>query len=215
MPVGWNWTNSMSMRSAPASRASAWPSPVYSHEFEVTLNALPMPPVASTTALAREQRRTCPTRASSRTRRDAMPGWPSCQQPQDRAFHEDVDARRRRTVLQRADHLQAGAVADVRQPRVAVAAEVALQDAAVLRAVEERAPVLELPTRSGASWACSCAMRQLLRNLPPRIVSRKCTCQLSSGQTLPSAAATPPSAMTVCALPSSDLQTSAVRRAER
>ena len=49
--------------------------------------------------------------------------------------------------------------------------------------------------------------------LPPRIVSRKCTCQLSSLQTLPIAAAMPPSAMTVCALPSNDLQTTAVLRA--
>src|SRR3989449_2175174 len=63
-------------------------------------------------------------------------------------------------------------------------------------------------TRSGASWACSCAMRQLLSILPPRIVSRKWTCQLSSGHTLPSAAAMPPSAITVWALPRSDLQTS-------
>ena len=54
-------------------------------------------------------------------------------------------------------------------------------------------------------------MRQLLRYLPPNIVSWKCICQLSSGATLPSDAATPPSAITVCALPSSDLQTSAVR----
>ena len=54
-------------------------------------------------------------------------------------------------------------------------------------------------------------MRQLLRYLPPNIVSWKCTCQLSSGATLPSDAAMPPSAITVCALPSSDLQTSAVR----
>ena len=52
MPVGWNWTNSMSIRSAPAQRAMAWPSPVYSQEFEVIFQALPMPPVASTTALA-------------------------------------------------------------------------------------------------------------------------------------------------------------------
>src|SRR4051812_27093764 len=43
------------------------------------------------------------------------------------------------------------------------------------------------------------------------MVSRKCTRQLSSGQVLPIAAAIPPSAMTVCALPSSDLQTTAVR----
>ena len=49
-----------------------------------------------------------------------------------------------RVLLERADHLEAGAVADVREARVAVAAEVALEDAAVLRAVEERAPLLEL-----------------------------------------------------------------------
>ena len=50
MPVGWNWTNSMLISVAPARSASACPSPVYSHEFDVTLNDLPMPPVASTTA---------------------------------------------------------------------------------------------------------------------------------------------------------------------
>ena len=50
MPVGWNCTNSMFSRGAPASSASAWPSPVYSHEFDVTLKDLPMPPVAITTA---------------------------------------------------------------------------------------------------------------------------------------------------------------------
>ena len=66
-------------------------------------------------------------------------------------------------------------------------------------------------TRSGASWACSWAIRQLLSIFPPRMVSRKCTSQLSSGQRLPMAAAMPPSAITVCALPSSDLQTTAVR----
>ena len=47
-------------------------------------------------------------------------------------------------------------------------------------------------------------MRQLFRYCPPRIVSAKCTRQLSRSSTLPSAAAMPPSAMTVCALPSSD-----------
>src|SRR5438552_3250898 len=62
-------------------------------------------------------------------------------------------------------------------------------------------------TRSGASMACSCAMRGLFSSLPPTIVSRKCTCQLSFGATCASAAATPPSAITVCAFPSSDLHT--------
>ncbi len=52
IPVGWNCTNSMSMRSAPAHRASEWPSPVYSQEFDVIFHALPMPPVARITAFA-------------------------------------------------------------------------------------------------------------------------------------------------------------------
>src|SRR3954452_2781250 len=53
MPVGWNCTNSMLIRLEPARSASACPSPVYSQEFEVTLKDLPIPPVASTTAGAR------------------------------------------------------------------------------------------------------------------------------------------------------------------
>jgi hypothetical protein len=52
-------------------------------------------------------------------------------------------------------------------------------------------------------------MRQLFRNFPPRMVSRKCTCQLSLELALPMAAAQPPSAITVCALPNNDLQTTA------
>src|SRR5262245_38959763 len=54
-------------------------------------------------------------------------------------------------------------------------------------------------------------MRQWLSILPPRIVSRKWTCQLSRASALASAAAIPPSAMTVWALPKSDLHTRAVR----
>ena len=50
IPVGWNWMNSMLIKLAPARSAKACPSPVYSHELEVTLNDFPIPPVASTTA---------------------------------------------------------------------------------------------------------------------------------------------------------------------
>src|SRR5882724_10405202 len=46
MPVGWNWMNSMFISCAPASIASACPSPLYSQELEVTLNVRPTPPVA-------------------------------------------------------------------------------------------------------------------------------------------------------------------------
>ena len=49
-----------------------------------------------------------------------------------------------RVILQRANQLEAGAVADVREARIAVAAEVALVDAAVRRAIEHRAPGFEL-----------------------------------------------------------------------
>ena len=52
IPVGWNCTDSMSMRSAPAHRDMACPSPVDSHELEVYIQLLPTPPVAITTALA-------------------------------------------------------------------------------------------------------------------------------------------------------------------
>jgi len=55
IPVGWNWTNSMSINSAPAKYASAWPSPVYSQLLEVILYARPIPPVAMITALARHK----------------------------------------------------------------------------------------------------------------------------------------------------------------
>src|SRR4029079_9725150 len=50
IPVGWNWTNSMLISVLPVRGASACPSPVYSQELLVTLNDLPMPPVARTTA---------------------------------------------------------------------------------------------------------------------------------------------------------------------
>ena len=53
-------------------------------------------------------------------------------------------------------------------------------------------------------------MRQLFRSLPPRMVSRKWTFQLSSFHTFASAAAMPPSAITVWAFPRSDLHTTAV-----
>ena len=52
-------------------------------------------------------------------------------------------------------------------------------------------------------------MRQLFSICPPRIVSLKCVSQLSSGSTLPSADAMPPSAITVWAFPRRDLQITA------
>ena len=54
-----------------------------------------------------------------------------------------------RLILQRANHLEAGAIADVRQPRIAMPAEIPLQNPAIRRAVEHRAPFLELAHPSG------------------------------------------------------------------
>ena len=47
-------------------------------------------------------------------------------------------------ILQRTNQLEAGAIADVREPGIPVAAEIALQDLPVSRAIEHRAPCLEL-----------------------------------------------------------------------
>ena len=66
------------------------------------------------------------------------------QQVGDGALHVDRDAGRDRPVLERPDHLQAGPVADVGEPRMRVAAERALEDPPVVGPVEDRAPGLEL-----------------------------------------------------------------------
>ena len=47
-------------------------------------------------------------------------------------------------ILERSNQLEAGAIADVRETRIAMAAEVTLIDAAVRRAIEDGAPALEL-----------------------------------------------------------------------
>ena len=146
---------------APAcEQASACPSPVYSQELLVTLKDLPIPPVASTTAGASKT-----TNAPALAPVAEGPGDPAVvalEQPGDRALGEDLDPRlgvarladvlllqRHDLLLQGADQLEAGAVADVGEPRVLVAAEVALADPAVLGAVEQRAPGLELPDPVG------------------------------------------------------------------
>ena len=64
------------------------------------------------------------------------------QERDDGALHVHVDPLVDAVVLQGADHLQTGPIAHVREPRIAMSAEVALQDAAILCAIEERAPGL-------------------------------------------------------------------------
>ena len=55
-------------------------------------------------------------------------------------LHVEIDALMDAVILQRADHFEARAVAHVRQARVAMAAEIALQNFPVLGAIEHRAP---------------------------------------------------------------------------
>ncbi len=61
----------------------------------------------------------------------------------DRTLHVDLHALVDGMVLQGANHLQAGTVANVRQAWIAMPTKVALQDAPVFRAVEQRTPFLQ------------------------------------------------------------------------
>ena len=112
------------------------------------------------------------------------------EQHQDGAFHVNIHAAVHAVVLQCANHFQAGAVADVRQTRIFVSAEIALQDAAVCGAVEQRAPRFQFADAVGRLFCVQLGHAPVVEVLSAA-----------------SAAAMPPSAMTVCALPSSDLQT--------
>ena len=140
---------------APASSASACPSPVYSQEFEVYLEGLADPAGRQDDGRRLEQDERPGVSEVAERARDpaAVPD-----QPGDRGFRENLDhglgvavlagvvlLQRHHLLLQRADHLQAGPVADVGEPGVGVAAEVALADLPVRGAVEQRAPRLELP----------------------------------------------------------------------
>ena len=118
------------------------PSPVYSQELlRDRASALPPPPVARITAL---QRNTTKRPVSRQYAEHAGDPVAVLEQLERGALHVEVDALVDAVVLQRADQLEAGAIADVREARIAVAAEVALADQAVLGAVEDRAPLLEL-----------------------------------------------------------------------
>ena len=71
------------------------------------------------------------------------------EQADDRALHEDLDSLMDAAILQRADHLQTGAVADVRQAFPGMAAERALKNPAVCGAIEDRPPFLQFPHAVG------------------------------------------------------------------
>jgi hypothetical protein len=66
------------------------------------------------------------------------------EQPRHGVFHEDVDAGVDALVLEAADQLQTGPVADVGKPPVAVGPEWPLVDLAICGSVEYGAPALQL-----------------------------------------------------------------------
>jgi len=71
------------------------------------------------------------------------------EQIDDRVLHVHGHPGVDRVVLQRANQLETGAIADVRETRIPVTTEVALVDPAIGRAVEDGAPALELPHAIG------------------------------------------------------------------
>src|ERR1700722_9976188 len=62
------------------------------------------------------------------------------QQRKNRVFHVNVDALMNAMILERANHFEPGAIANVRKSRVFVAAEISLQNAAIFRPIENRTP---------------------------------------------------------------------------
>ena len=130
---------------------------MYSHD-------LPMLPVASTKARAREAHH--------------LPGRPPVadggahrtlgvfEEPEDLALHEDVDVERDGPLLEGPDQLQAGPVTDMGQARVAVATEVALEDPPVLGPVEECPPPLELVDPVGGLLGVQLGHPPVVEHLP-------------------------------------------------
>ena len=119
---------------------------MYSQLLLVILNARPIPPVARTTAFARPQDEVALLAVVAEGARDSAGIH---QQAQDSTFHVHFHALMNAVVLQGANHLEAGAVADMREPGISMAAEVALQNASVLCAIEQRPPGLEFPHAVG------------------------------------------------------------------
>ena len=141
MPVGWNWMNSMSISSAPASIGERV---AVAGAFPAVAGDLVRAPDAARREHDRRGVEHLEASALALVADDADRAAVRVEQPDDGELHVDVDAAMNAVILQRANHLEAGAIADVREARIAVAAEVALEDPAVGRAIEHRAPGFEL-----------------------------------------------------------------------
>src|ERR1043165_6782658 len=62
------------------------------------------------------------------------------EQRENRVLHVNIASLMNAMILQGADHLQPGAITDVRQPRIFVAAKMSLQNSAIFGAIENGAP---------------------------------------------------------------------------
>ncbi len=62
------------------------------------------------------------------------------EQSENGVLHVNLDALMHAVVLQRPDHLETGAIADVGETRIFMATEISLQNAPVFGAIEDRAP---------------------------------------------------------------------------
>jgi hypothetical protein len=92
---------------------------------------------------------------------------PVSEKSENGALHMHVDPLMDAVVLKRANHLQPGPVADVRQARVLMSSEVALENAAVGSPVEEGAPRLEFPNPIGRFLGMKLGHTPVVHVLPP------------------------------------------------
>ena len=119
---------------------------MYSQLLLVTLKARPIPPGC-------EHHRPSPKRAEISalavvTKRTDDP-LSALHETDDGVLHIDLDSEVDTVILKCADHLEAGAIADVREPWILVAAEIPLEDAPIASAIENGSPGLELPHAIG------------------------------------------------------------------
>ena len=197
----------MSWSSAPARYANARPSPVYSQLFAgYCSTGAPNSASGQHYCLCLPQLKAAFLAVVSASSGNSISVE---QQTQHRALHVDFHPGVDAVILKCTYHLQAGAVADMCQPGISVSAEVSLQNLAVRRAVEKRAPCLEFEdalrrlflraVRPSASCSDTVRRASYRRNGHASCRDRRhfwpvlLLCLLS--------------AITVCALPSSDLQT--------
>src|SRR2546422_5861703 len=111
-------------------------------------------------------------------------------------------------ILKRADHFQTRAVANMGQSRISVASEVSLKNISSWSPVENSAPRFQLTDARRGLFRVDFGHTPDVQVLAPAHRIREMNFPIVGRVDRASAAAMPPSAMTVCAFPRRDLQTS-------